>query len=84
MIKVGDNVRVDGKEARVIGSWGQGKHMAWSLDDGRVILDLHKLVEAGTAEVLLKAQVRQKPLTNLPVMDHLFESLPKEDEDFEE
>ena len=40
MVSQGDRVLVDGKEAIVETSWGQGKHRAFQLNDGRVILDL--------------------------------------------
>jgi hypothetical protein len=40
VISVGDTVKVDEKVAKVTGTWGQGKHRAFQLDDGRVAMDL--------------------------------------------
>lgn len=62
MVKVGDRVRISGREAKVTGRWGQGKHVAWSLDDGTTVLDLQDKVEAGDAEVLPERIVRTQPL----------------------
>lgn len=46
-IKQGDKVKVDGRESVVTSSWGQGRHKAYALEDGRTILDLtaEQLVE---------------------------------------
>lgn len=41
MIKQGDRVSVDGKEVVIESIWGQGRHTAFKLEDGSVILDLH-------------------------------------------
>jgi hypothetical protein len=39
-VKNGDRVMVDGRESVVTSSWGQGKHRAFALEDGRTVLDL--------------------------------------------
>jgi len=43
MVQQGDRVIVDGREAVVETSWGQGAHKAFKLSDGRVVLDLTDL-----------------------------------------
>lgn len=40
MVQRGDKVNVGGVEATVESSWGQGRHRAFKLSDGRVVLDL--------------------------------------------
>ncbi len=40
MVTQGDRVIIDGIEATVETSWGQGAHRAFKLSDGRVVLDL--------------------------------------------
>lgn len=40
MVTQGDIVLVDGVEAVVESKWGQGRHTAYKLSDGRVVLDL--------------------------------------------
>ena len=73
MVKQGDRVKVDGREACVTSSWGQGKHTVWALDDGTTVLDLDKKVASGDAEVL-KAPVRRvEPKRDMPLYgeDHL-------------
>jgi hypothetical protein len=40
MVQQGDRVSVGGVEAVVESSWGQGRHRAFKLSDGRVVLDL--------------------------------------------
>jgi hypothetical protein len=52
-INTGDTVRVDGKVARVTARWAQGKHVTYTLSDGRQLLDIHKWddVEKVTSEV---------------------------------
>jgi hypothetical protein len=57
----GKLVRIDGKQATVETEWAQGKHRVSKLNDGRVILDLAKLIEAG------KAQLDQVPESKLEV-----------------
>lgn len=51
-LKIGDKVRVDGKESYVTGSWGAGRHMMWKLEDGREIVDLHVAVANGSVAVI--------------------------------
>jgi hypothetical protein len=53
-VKQGDTVVVDGVEATVQSIWGQGRHTAYHLSDGRVALDL----QASEPEM-----VQTKPLT---------------------
>jgi hypothetical protein len=40
MVKQGDRVIVDGREATVETSWGAGAHRVFKLSDGREVLDL--------------------------------------------
>jgi len=51
MVKQGTIVRVNGIQATVETSWGQGAHRVFKLNDGREIIDLHKLVADGRATV---------------------------------
>jgi len=53
-VKQGDRVIVDGRQAIVETSWGQGAHRAFKLSDGRVVLDL-------TVASLVTAQESQTP-----------------------
>lgn len=55
MVKQGDRVKVQGREACVTSSWGQGKHTVWSLDDGTTVMDLAEKIAAGQAEILAPA-----------------------------
>jgi hypothetical protein len=50
-VSKGDRVTIDGKSARITGSWGQGKTRVFQLDDGRTVYDLHLLLAEGDAEV---------------------------------
>lgn len=52
MIKNGTKVIVDGTQAIVVSSHAAGKYVRYTLDDGRTVLDLHKLVESNVAKVL--------------------------------
>jgi len=52
MVQAGDRVRLQGREVKVTSVWGQGKHTAFALEDGRTVLDLHLMIERGDAEVL--------------------------------
>jgi len=87
MVKKGDKVKVQGKEACVTSSWGQGKHTAWSLDDGRVVLDLDQLIDSGAAELLASDETigfpdAPGPLTRLDREEDDLESWDKDsDED---
>jgi hypothetical protein len=49
-----DLVTIDGKTARVVSWWGQGRHRVFSLDDGRTVFDLHLLVDSGDAIISRK------------------------------
>ena len=40
MVKQGDKVSVDGREAIVETSWGAGAHRVFKLSDGREVMDL--------------------------------------------
>ena len=83
MIKQGDRVSIDGREACIVSSWGQGKHIAWALDDGRTVLDLEKSIASGTA--IIVAASEPEP-TSLPTRKerNSFRNLPKETDDYEE
>jgi hypothetical protein len=61
MVKVGDKVRVDGREVRVTSSWGQGKHRVYALDDNTTVLDLDQKVQSGEAEIIPEQVVKPKP-----------------------
>ncbi len=74
MLKKGDIVLMDGERSRVIGSWGQGKHLLFRLEDGREVIDLDKRVESGEVQVIKDEPriVRPKPVR--------FEDAEEEDE----
>ena len=57
MVKSGDTIKINDKVARVISHWGQGRHTAFQLDDGRTILDLDQLVANGQALIVAVAEV---------------------------
>lgn len=63
-MKNGDLINVDGKEATLEGSWGQGAHKAFKLSDGRVILDLDKAVATGAAKVMPTSSI---PKSNIVI-----------------
>lgn len=48
-VKAGDTIVLDNKTAKVETSWGAGAHRMFRLDDGREIVDLHKLIHSGRA-----------------------------------
>lgn len=48
-LEQGNWVRVDGQEAKIETSWGQGKHRMFKLSDGRLVADLDKLIASGIA-----------------------------------
>lgn len=56
MLKQGDRVKVEGVEADIETSWGQGKHTAYKLTDGRIVLDLNEkhLVPSLPFQVMVK------------------------------
>lgn len=87
MVKQGDRVRLEGREATVETQWGSGKHTTSRLSDGREVLDLHVLVASGKAEVLPEERsgrtVRTQPL-RVERRDDVPERMPREDEDHEE
>jgi len=45
-LKVGDSVRVEGREGKIISRTAAGKHVRFVLDDGRVYVDLDKHSDA--------------------------------------
>lgn len=81
MVKQGDRVKVDGCEACVVSSWGQGKHTAWALDDGRTVLDLENKVASGTAIIIVVPEPASIPTRS---ERRTFRNLPKDNEDLEE
>jgi hypothetical protein len=82
MVKQGDRVKVDGREACVVSSWGQGKHTAWALDDGTTVLDLEKKVESGAATIIVAPEPEPAPTRS--ERRSAFRNLPKETDDHEE
>lgn len=84
MVKKGDKVRIGGSIATVIGSYGQGKHTAWQLDDGRTVLDLHKHVETGIAQVVEVAPaIVEAPVVVTPPVEAVVEKPQPEVKRFE-
>jgi hypothetical protein len=86
MVKQGDRVRLEGREATVETQWGSGKHTTSRLSDGREVLDLHVLVSSGVAEVL---EARPEPapereLTRRERRDREREETPVFGEDHED
>lgn len=55
-VKQGDFVNVEGVESIIETSWAQGKHRVFKLSDGRVILDLDKLVASGKATIVVAVE----------------------------
>jgi hypothetical protein len=87
MVQKGDRVRVQGREACVVSSWGQGKHTVWSLDDNTTVLDLEEKIKAGDAEVLSsRPTIEPNPVTKLKsrFMKRELEDLPKEFDDIDD
>lgn len=85
-VKQGDRVLVGGVEAVVESSWGAGAHRAFKLSDGRTVLDLDKLVDAGKASLVVKNNVTPKALPTLEVKKWfgVREPMPKDHHDVEE
>jgi len=52
MLKLNDKVEVDGVVATIESIWAQGRHRAYKLSDGRVILDLDKAIAGGAARLI--------------------------------
>lgn len=70
MVQQGDRVSVGGIEAVVESSWGQGRHRAFKLSDGRVVLDL-------TDAEVVKTQPKAQPKTEEKVKRQ-WDWLPKD------
>ena len=60
MVKQNDVVTVAGKTARVQAVWSAGAHKNYILDDGRAIVDLDKLIEAGKATIVQASQTETR------------------------
>lgn len=56
MVQVGDRIRINGTEDRVIGRIASGRHVKWYLESGETIIDLEEKVAAGNIEVLREEQ----------------------------
>jgi hypothetical protein len=41
-LRVGDTVVVNGERVKIVGRQAAGKHVHWTLEDGRTMTDLHK------------------------------------------
>ena len=79
MVQQKDRVKVNGVEATVETWWGAGKHRIYRLSDGREIQDLHLLIALGKAEIFVNKTISTKPFQVKEL-----ESLPNDDDDFEE
>lgn len=42
MVNTGDWILLDGKTVQVMARWASGKHVQFTLSDGRKLIDLHK------------------------------------------
>ena len=73
MVKQGDQVEVSGTIATVEAMWGQGRHTAYRLSDGRVILDLAVLIDNGDACIV--AEVDDDALRSKPLSDEFYDLL---------
>ncbi len=62
MIKHGDKVELDGVVASVDSIWAQGRHKKYTLSDGRMIMDLHLLIDSGKARLMVEPVIKPKPL----------------------
>lgn len=73
MVSTGDTVVVDGITAVVLGRYGMGTTAVYTLDDGRKINDLDKVIERGDAQIVdgVKLQSKEKVLDweKLPSID---------------
>ena len=56
MIKVGDEVIIEGKKSKVTARWAMGAHVRFVLEDGREFLDLDALVDAKQITVVAKEE----------------------------
>lgn len=58
-------VTIDGVQATIETSWGQGRHKIFKLSDGRLITDLDKSIEAGhvkTDSIPVAAEIPMPPV----------------------
>jgi hypothetical protein len=80
VVKKGDRVKVDDQESVVTSSWGQGKHRAFALEDGRTVFDLTD------EHVVTSRPEPTKPKTSLfgRMRREEIEPLPTDDVDLEE
>ena len=61
-VKTGDKVRVDGVIATVDARWAAGRHVQFTLSDGRKMVDLHKRDDVEViAEKSKKKEIKFKP-----------------------
>jgi len=80
MVKQGDRVSIGGTEAVVETTWGQGRHTAFKLTDGRVLLDLHLREDV---EVVREVRTPRVPIVDIEEAYEEPELPPEEDEDEE-
>lgn len=66
-MEVGNKVVVDGKEAVITGRHASGKHVQWSLDDGRVVADLHLRKDVQTSSGMKKKESKKRVWQHEPI-----------------
>lgn len=85
MVKQGDKVEVDGREARVETQWAQCGHRVYRLSDGREILNLDKSIENGSARIVPDLVTDPEPTIRKVYDRRLGTPLPEpDDEDTEQ
>lgn len=86
MVNVGDKVVVDGKQAVVTSRTAAGKHVSFTLSDGRVRNDLHlrKDVEVVSKVPAVEPVQRRSGKVKVKLTPKEVEPLPVEDNDLEE
>jgi len=81
---IGKLVEVEGSRARIETFWGQGAHTVFKLDDGRMLTDLHKDIEAGNVQVIAEeTRVHVESPKNTLRRSTVTNPLPPEDEEDE-
>ena len=58
MVNVGDTILLGGKTVKIVGRVAAGKHVKWTLDDGRTITDLDQRSDVQ----LVAPEVRPLPI----------------------
>ena len=68
MVSTGDWIILDGKTVQVTARWAAGKHVKYTLSDGRVMHDLHKRADVQIASQEIKEERKQSWYTELETL----------------